>query len=393
MNLRSNKTLLNKANICVIIFILVAVSSIPGGTGLSFEEDLYAAPELPLNDGKRWRVGYVEGEPFTNFAGHFYFILQGLETIGWVENIDKLPYKQGQEDSYAMWQWLVESDTGLFIEFVPDAHYILSDPEVNKEDIVERLNEDNDLDLLIVMGTRAGIDMSRDNHNTPIMVFSTSNAVQAGIINSEHDSGRGNVWAHMDSERYKRHIEVFHDIFEFNKLGLVYEDSDIGRIFAAVSDVEEVADSLGFQVISEHVDELDINNPVDRERYYSEIMAANQRLAETVDAMYITIGDWDLADLPMLLEPFYENNIPVFSQMGTREVKHGALLSVHRRDFSGVGRFGAEAIDSVFKGVSPRSLSQIYGDTPMIAINLKVAEKIGYQVPFEVLLVSDEIFN
>jgi len=64
------------------------------------------------------------------------------------------------------------------------------------------------------------------------MVFSTSNAVQVGIVNSNDYSGRDQVWAHMDPDRYRQQIEVFHDIFAFKKLGMVYEDSVSGRALA-----------------------------------------------------------------------------------------------------------------------------------------------------------------
>lgn len=371
----------------ILIAIVLGFSSL--GIGQT-QETSTPQPQQSSNDAK-WRIGYVEGEPYVNFAGTFYYLIQGLEELGWLNNTNRLPYEQGQEDSYHMWQWLVENDTGPYLEFVADAHYSLSDPEVNEVELFKRL-EQGDLDLIVVMGTRAGRDMIGVEHQVPVMVFSASNAVQSGIIQSELDSGRDNVWAHMDSDRFRRQIEVFHDIFEFSSLGMVYEDSPVGRVYAAVSDVEEVAQDYGFQLVREFVDELNINEDNDRDRYYGEVLAANRRLAEQVEAMYITVGNWELDYLPALLEPFYEKNIPVFSQQGSNEVKHGALMSLYRADFSGIGRFGADTIMKVLQGESPRYLPQIYGDTPSIVINLKAAELVGYQVPFEILLVADEIF-
>ncbi len=359
--------------------------------GFSQPGEITNKPALKAESQAQWRVGYVEGEPFVNFAGTFYYLLKGLQQVGWLENIDQLPFRTGQEDTYSIWQWLVENDTGPYIKFVSDAHYSLSDPGVASEDIHGRL-ERGDLDLLIVMGTRAGREMSKEDYPVPVLVFSTSNAVQAGIIKSELDSGRDNLWAHMDIGRFRRQIEVFYDIFQFQRLGMLYEDSDIGRVFAAVSDVEQLALEKDFLIYTEYVNNLDTSDPLDRERYYEEILAAHKRLAQQVDAMYITVGNWEPEYLPILLEPFYANNIPVFSQQGSNEVRHGALLSLYRADFSGIGRFGALTIVRVLQGKSPRSLTQIHGDTPSIVINLKVAELIGYRVPFEILLVADEIF-
>src|SRR5690606_38633895 len=114
-------------------------------------------------------------------------------------------------------------------------------------------------------------------------------------------------------------------------------------------------------------------------------------LASQVDAMFITLGPWDVKKLPELLQPFKDKKIPVFSQLGPEEVEYGALLSLSRSNFDGLGMFGADTIAKVLNGSSPRELPQVYGDTPRIVINLEVADQIGYQIPFEILLASDDI--
>ena len=53
------------------------------------------------------------------------------------------------------------------------------------------------------------------------------------------------------------------------------------------------------------------------------------------------IGGWRYEDLPELLEPFYEKNIPVFSQFGSIEVENGALMSVGKKTFDELGKYVA----------------------------------------------------
>ena len=79
--------------------------------------------------------------------------------------------------------------------------------------------------------------------------------------------------------------------------------------------------------------------------------------------------------------------------MGAAEVKHGALLSVYRADFVGFGKFSAHTIAQVFHGEKPRNLSQVFENTPSIVLNLEVAEKVDFNPPFEVFLVTDEIYT
>jgi ABC-type uncharacterized transport system substrate-binding protein len=74
-------------------------------------------------------------------------------------------------------------------------------------------------------------------------------------------------------------------------------------------------------------------------------------------------------------------------------VSYGALLSLYRANFSGIGHFGAENIARTLKGTKLRDLPQVFGDTPSIVINLATADRIGYLTPFDILLAADEIFT
>ena len=345
-----------------------------------------------MNDGQKWRIGYAETDPYGNFAGTLYGLVIGLEKLGWLSGIvdSDLPYESGQDDSKVMWSWLASHDVGPYIEFVSDAHYSFIDDEVGIEtQISNRLSNERDLDLMIVMGTLAGTKVATEKHQIPTLVFSSSNAVGSGIIESVEDSGYDHIWAHMDPDRYVRQVEVFHDIFSFKTLGMVYENSELGRIYAAVDDVEGFAKERGFALERKFVNEPKSDEEFDK--YYKEIKAANIELANQVDAMFITLGPWDVKKLPELLQPFIDKKIPVFSQLGPEEVTHGALLSLARPNFDGVGLFGADTIAKVLNGASPRELPQVYGDTPSIVLNLEVAELIGYQIPFDILLAADEI--
>lgn len=367
-------------------------------TLLCFTRAMEAAPALEeaggsikpcTNEGNKWRVGYCESQPYFEFDGTLCYIVKGLAELGWLQGVDGMPYTPFQQDTKSLWKWLSQQNMGPYIEFVEDAHYDMSEAPDMGERVLERLNGKKDIDLLIVNGTLAALNIANSKHQVPTMVFATSNAVQSGIIKSPEDSGLKHVWAHVDPERFKRQVEIFYDIFKFKKVGLVYEDS-YRKVFAAVEDVEDVAGIHGFDIKHCYVD-----GPVDGndyDRYLKDVINAHKKLAEEVDAMYVTNGAWNFEDLPGLLKPFYDRKIPVFSQAGSIEVRYGALMSIARADFSGIGRFGADRIARVFNGTPPGELSQVFEDTPNIALNMEVADKILYKPDFEILLVADEIY-
>lgn len=339
-----------------------------------------------LHKGQKWRIGYCESQPYFEFDGILQGIVAGLEEMGWLENTSGLPYIPFQEDTGTMWQWLAAQDLGPYIEFVEDAHYDLSVD--SGDEIIRRLEEDKDIDLMILNGTLAGLTLANDKHSVPSLVFGTSNAVASGIIESENDSGMDHIWAHVDPDQFIRQVEVFYDIFRFKKLGILYVDDSFRKVFAAVDDVESVSKEKGFEVVHHHK----VYDPDKVDQYLKDVYEAHTKLAREVDAMYVTNGAWQISKIYELLEPFYEKKVPVFSQVGSGEVRHGALMSLARADFSGIGSFGARTITEVFKGITPRKLPQRYEDAPSIALNLEVARIIGYKPTFDILLVADEIY-
>ena len=375
------------AGLMLLIFVGAAGAAAPAGAA---EPEGFAAGGRLRPDGERWRIGYVEGEPFVNFAGNLYGILHGLRELGWIEDLSGLPYREGQDDSRAMWAWLAANDPSPYLEFVADAHWsFLLDR--GEEEVVRRLREERDLDVVIAMGTYAGTVLARDDHRVPVLVLSSSDPVRAGIVASAEDPGRGHIWAFVDPTRGRRQIMVFHDLIGFTRLGMVHEDSELGRIFAMADEVEAVARERGFTIERIYVDEP--RSEADRDRYHEDVLRAHQELAKRVDAMLIAVASIETARLPSLLEPFFEAGIPTFSQLGVEEVEQGAVLSVARSDFLDMGRFNAQVLSRVLHGESPRSISQLYTEAPRIAVNLAAAERIGYRVPFEVLLVADYVFH
>lgn len=370
----------------IVMIITISV------TTFAFIDQGEAQSEPKTNNGKKWRIAYCETDPFIDFSTAFYYIIQGLEEMGWVQGTKEIPFTLGKTvDTKEMWKWLNENNIGPYIEFVGDAHYSLIDAPDLGTQMVERIKTKKDIDLIIAMGTTSGKILVDGDHSIPMMVFEASDAVGSEIVDSPQDSGKDHVWAHIDENRFKRQLKIFHDIFTFETMGIVYEDSEVGRAMTAVKDVEEIAKERGFEIKRYFVDEP--KSDEDRERYHAQTIQAHQKLAKEVDAFYLTYGPRDNDELYGLLAPFYQQNIPAFSQAGDDEVKNGALLSISRADFSSLGQFGAVNIARVLNGEHPRALPQVYEETPSIALNMDIAHEIGYKPKFEILLSADKIYR
>ena len=378
---------MKKIIISTIFMILsVFISSIV------FADDDNFKIEPNMNNGKKWRMAYYEGGEYIDYQQIFTETIKALMELGWIENA-KIPKQEG-EQTKELWDWLTNKANSKYIVFVKDGHYSANwDDKIRentKKEIINRLNDKNDIDLMVAMGTWAGKDMANNDHKTPTIVLSASDPLSAGIIKSVEDSGYQHLHATVDPKRFERQVRVFHEIINFKKLGMAYENSVNGKSYAAIDVVEKVAEERGFKVATCHT-KSDI---ADKSLAEKSVIECFQKLSKTCDAIYVTQqGGINRKSIPDLVEIANKHHIPTFSQSGAEEVKYGFLVSISQAGFRYVGEFHAQTMAKIFNGASPNELDQLFEEPPKIAINMKTAEIIGFNPPVVLLGATDEIFD
>ena len=374
---------------CFVLFIY----SILGITGaLSADKGSFSVKPA-TNDGEKWRIAYYEGGPYIDYQKILTETVHGLMKLGWIETTE-LPQQKGEETK-TLWQWLATRAKSDYLEFPENAYY--SADWVNQvrtetvPRIMQRLTDSGDIDLLIAMGTMAGQDFANSQHDTPTLVLSSSDPIASGIIKSIDDSGLPHVHATADPYLFERQVRIFHEIIGFKKLGIAYEDSVNGRSFAALDVVQKLSKDKGFEVVSCHTQDEDIDDQQARELSVENCF---DKLANKVDAIYVTVqGGVNQNSIPKLVEISNKYHIPTFSQSGSVEVGYGFLLSISLGGFKYLGEFHAQTIAKVLNGAQPNQLEQLFETPPKIAINLKTAEIIGFDPPMVLLGAADEIFH
>lgn len=340
------------------------------------------------NKGKKWRIGYYEGGPYINYPANLKAIAEGLAKLGWIEDFS-FPETGATTDSRAVWEVLSRIDS-RYIHFVPDAYWSAGWDDllrIEKRSAALFKLQIKSVDFIIAMGTWAGQDLANDLHGLPTMVVSTSDPIQSGIIKSATDSGFSHVHAKCDPNRYIRQLRLFHEIFGFKRLGLVYENSVEGRSYAAIADAEKVAEEKKFELIK---CEAPFSGIGARESS-AYLIQCHHKLASQIDALFLTVHRGvDLARMDEILAPLLVYKIPTWSQRGPVEVRHGVLLSIARSGFKAVGEYQAGIMAKILNGARPGELNQIFEDPKRIAINMNTASMIGFNPPAGLMKVADE---
>lgn len=349
----------------------------------------------PAQAVKKWRIGYYEGGPYKNYPVMLSAIVNNLSELGWLEPV-KVPMPEDEKDVSRMWAWLAANVRSKYLEFVPDAFYsynwnkTLREP--TRQTTIKRLKETKDIDLMICMGTFSGQDLANNEHAVPLVVCEVSDAIASKIIPSAEDSGYDHVHVMIDPQRHPRQIYSFHDIIGFKKLGVAYVNSVGARTYAAIEDLRRISKERNFEIVECHIPEggaTPENN--------AKTIECAKTLAPNIDAFYLTrAAVMNKETIPHVLAAMNNAKVPVFSQVGSDEVRQGALLSIASSvDLKAYAKFHSDVIAKIINGAKPRDLNQVCEAQPKIAFNKATAKVIDLKDDVYQLLLktSHEIYD
>lgn len=381
-------------NIIIIILLIVTSVIIEGVTDKStiLKINIKENQNVTINLDTKIRIGYCQSTPDPEATGIMYYTLVDLEKQGVISGMEGYKYKPFIEDGNDLWTYVCTNVQSNYIEFVKDFFYDLEE-DTNTQKILDRLIN-KDIDLMITYGTRAGNEFYNDKHDVNLINFGSNDPIKSGFIKSKEDSGRDNFWAHIDTQRYYNQIKMFYDAVKFKKLGVIQYTDSFRKNFTPTDEIEEISNKYGFEYkIYDFYNVDQIFEVGDKTRYYSEIKELHEQIARECDAFYMIIGGWSYDDLEFLLEPFIKNDIPIFSQFGSIEVKNGALMSVGKVDFTDIGTCLSDVIIRILNGEKPRNIPQEYAEKVGVAINMQTAKKIGYKPTVQFIINCDEIYK
>ncbi len=368
------------------------------------QEDDYDYSPVLKNGSEKFKIAVCISGEHPNYAdvlgGHIY----GLAKLGWMKDIEI-----NQENVLKAIEDIIgTSDYSDYLDFSTDRYFSMQwknmeDYEAASEEEKKKITEvydafdeflkTKDIDLIISLGTTVTYTLSRkDDVTIPVYGDSITDPVAAGIVASNEDSGKDNLSVKCDPNRYIRQVRLFHNVIGFEKLGIVYPNSESGKAQAALASIEQVAEERGFEVVGNY---KGVPEEVTGENIDSYLNAIGEILPK-VDAFFLSGGGGRTYHIvPKVIEVINHsgNPVPTFAMDGSKFVKHGILMSISSGDSLAYGLFAAKNMVKILKGAKPRDLNQIFEHEPKIAINLEEAERINYDVPVNYLASSDEVYE
>ena len=361
-----------------------------------FRNEAVSKKPCTKEDGTRYTVAYVDIDPYPASGEMLYYFVEELKKTGWIDYDEKLPFLPEETDAKELIYYLANKDLGQYIQFSEDAcYYIAEDDKEKCKKSLQKQIDKGKVDLIFCMGTSPGEMVIKEMKvkDVPVMVYFSVDPVGAGLSKEEEYSGRDNVWCHTSFEVYTNQIQFYHRNCPFQNIGMVYYNKSV----AAMDAYRKAAKEIGFKITKRKIDT--ISDAKDKEQvaaYYEELKEVFSELVhvEKIDAFLLnTDVIKDEKRIGKLLEVFYKNKIPVFVQNGEYYVKDGAFMVVTASDAKVQAPFAVEAMASILNGMRPGEVYQKFVPSPYLSINLKVADRLGYEVEEELLLSAEKLYQ
>lgn len=338
-------------------------------------------------------MAYYQGGNFIEYTSSLLALISALIDSGLLEPIE-IPAFHYQDDAEAIWQYLASQGNSETLEFVADAYWSAAWDEnwrANLRNIaIQRLATIQDIDLVLAMGTWAGQDLVNDLHSVPTLALTSSDPIEAGIIKTFKTSGYAHVLVEVDPERYRRQLRLYHDILNFERLGVVYDNTVNGRVYSNLADLEYIAQERGFSLVHCHAVEYPLND----EASLTTVENCYRNLTGKIDALWIGfhIGE-QTRFMPQSLKRIINHKIPTITSAGHAAVQRGVLMSFSYTDFEAASRWYAMQIKSIIQGAKPGELNQVFEMPGQLVINLETARRIGFEFPKNILAKTNKTYQ
>lgn len=342
--------------------------------------------------GKNMRIAMIQAGVFGDYIKVFRQMTLSLIQRGLVKKETKVTEDFDFNDKASFLE-LAQGSKGGCIEFLADGFYdgswIDEQIDATTRDLKRRIKEQKDVDLVLAFGTTAGVNFADSSLKIPVMVVTPTDAESANIIGPGEFSDKKYIHVQKERDRYRSELLMFYDIFKFKKLGVVIDELPENQLAQAYPIILNVAKLKGFTVIP-------CMGKVFKDAQEGKIdtlKKCGKELAQSADAVYITVGGGTSNELYDALKPLYQKGIPTFSQQSDTDVARGVLLSLSDSQMREAGIFEANVLEQIYKGVDPQSISQNYYAPLNLAINMHTARLIGWRPDFEVLVAVDKVFQ
>lgn len=245
--------------------------------------------------------------------------------------------------------------------------------------IADNFVQDN-VDLIIAIATPAAQAAASavQFRDIPVIFAAVTEPYAAGVVD-DWDKPGVSVTGVSDLTPVRALMEMALEIMpDTENIGVVYNDEEINSVVQVILSREAAAE-LGVTIVESVANHRD------------QVMPAAEDLAGQVDVIWTPTDNLILEAFDSIYQVMKESRVPVIGA-STQFAAQGALCATGFEYYDLGIQAGAMVVEAL-RGADP-ALTPVQQPTEiLIAINLQAAEHIGYRIPFELMLMADNIYT
>jgi putative ABC transport system substrate-binding protein len=213
---------------------------------------------------------------------------------------------------------------------------------------------------------------------TPMLFTAVTDPVSAGLVKDLQHPG-ANITGVSDMLPVDRHLMMVKAFLPgLKRLGFLYNAGEVNsKILVPLFQAE--AKKLGFEIVEATVSKS------------SEVYQAVKSLVGKADAVFIPTDNTVVSALESAIKVCEQNKLPLFNA-DVDSVKRGSIAAMGFDYYQHGYQTGALAL-RILKGADPAGTPVEFQEKLQLHINARAAEKMGVEIPADLLKKADKVYK
>jgi len=257
------------------------------------------------------------------------------------------------------------------------------------ESKIRELSSRPDIDLVFAIGTHSTKRMVKAEKKKPIVFTIVGDPQNAGIVENWKSSG-ANYTGVETPEYYSKVVRLMHHFVGFKSLGMIYLKGSPSHE-AGIRQIRALSRELGFEFIHMGFPLRNENRvPFPRDQIRSNMQSALQAIGPRVEAFFVQTSNTFTEEFDLFMAAFLKYHI--ISAGDPTNIRKGLVMGIGK-DAKRFGRQCAQYAVKILGGTAPAELPMDVGVKLTVDVNLKAAEMIGFEPPFELISGADNLYQ
>lgn len=254
---------------------------------------------------------------------------------------------------------------------------------------IQELSARSDIDLVFAIGTHSTKRIIKAEKETPIIFTIVGDPQNAGIVKDWKSSG-ANYTGVETPEYYSKVVRLMHHFVAFKSLGMIYLKGSPSHE-AGIQQIERLSKEIGFEFIRKGFPLRNKDRILfPRDQVRSNMQSALEKVCPRVEAFFVQTSNTFTKNFDLFKAAFIKYRI--VSAGDPTNIKKGLVMGIGK-DAKRFGRQCAQYAVKIFEGTPPADLPMDVGVKLTVDVNLKAAEMVGFEPPFELISGADNLYQ